>query len=88
MHTSRTLVAGILLLAFLLPSPEASSLLSPPDGDGSGCQECGTVTLMRSDGELIERPACLSAPFAAEVSGRRCRIEGESCIISDFCQFA
>lgn len=87
MHTSRTLVAGILLLAFLLPSPEASSLLSPPDGDG-GCQECGTVTLMRSDGELIERPACLSAPFAAEVSGRRCRIEGESCIISDFCQFA
>lgn len=88
MHTSRNLVAAILLLAVLLPSPEASSLLTPPDGDGSGCQECGTVTLMRSDGELIERPACLSAPYAAELSGRRCSIEGESCSISDYCQFA
>lgn len=88
MHTSRTLVAGILLLTFLLPFPEASSLLSPPDGDGSGCQECGIIELMRSDGELIERPACLSAPFAARLSGRTCRIEGENCIIDDFCQFA
>jgi hypothetical protein len=88
MHISRTVVAAIVLLAFLLPSPEASSLLYPPGGEGSNCLECGTVTLMRSNGETIERPACLSAPSAAPLSGRSCRIEGEDCILSDLCQFA
>lgn len=78
----------VLLGALLLPT-SGRTLLAPPEGDGgSGCLECGELTIIRPDGTMEEKNTCVSAPFAAPLSGKTCQVIDGDCKIQDYCYFA
>lgn len=79
----------LVVLGILLLPPAVGSVLAPPEsGGGTGCLECGPLLIIHPDGSQEERETCLSAPFAAPLSGRTCKLINGDCKIEDFCYFA
>lgn len=75
-----------LLFASPITTPSAEALLEPPSG--TGCQKCGDRIYYLGDEVIKIENTCVTAEFAAPVSGRICQSGGGECYVEDFCQYA
>lgn len=77
----------LLFLVFANPitTPSAEAVLEPPSG--TSCQKCGDVRYFLGDEVIVIENTCVTAEFAAPISGRICHSGGGECFVEDFCQY-
>lgn len=80
------LVLFALVFANPITTPSAEAVLEPPSG--TGCQKCDDAVYFLGDEVIVIENVCVTAEFAAPISGRICHSGGGECYVEDFCQYA
>ena len=80
------LVLFTLLFANPITTPSAEALLEQPSG--TDCQKCGDIIYYLGDEVITIENTCVTAEFAAPLSGRICQSGGGECYVEDYCQYA